>query len=174
MHSDQFQVSLNELIFSYNPNSIDQIKKILDENGYYGRHQVYTVNVNKSTDVCIKIRIYLVDSCYYYTWPFLTHYNLTRKCFGKRKIPALIKNDFKISKCMYFFTTFRYIITGKIDPIAEIAHLYMGWATKNEYIKIITYLSTNGFFKDGDFCLKSAIDVHEVHKNLFDANYLTM
>jgi hypothetical protein len=169
--SDIYKVSLNDLIISSTPKSIKALEEILDDNGYYGRYRIITCKAPKSNDLCIKIEVYLPDSIYHYVWPYNTHYNLSTRSFGKRTKPAVINNKKILMKCMGFFNMFSYIITGKIDPIAEIAHLYMGWATKAEYIKMITFLCKVGLFNNGEFCLKTVMDSKEVHDNLFDPTY---
>jgi hypothetical protein len=179
--NDQYIISLNELLITNNPKSIKDVEDLLDDNGYYGRNKVYPINIKTPKETsyfkknqAIRIQIYLVDSKVHYTWPYDTYYDIANKSFGKRRKPGVIRDDFRLAKCMYFFATTGCMITGNLDKVAELGSLMMGWANKSEYKKMITFLCQADLFHNGEFRLKSHIDVYEYKNNMFDYNYFIL
>lgn len=170
-YDDVYKKSINNIIVSSCPKSIEKLEELLDKNGYYGRYKVVRHYAKNIKELAIKIEVYLPDSVHTYTWPLDTHYNLTKCDFGKRKKPRVIVKDNALIKCMYFFLIDRYNISNNLEVVAQIGHLKMGWATKERYIQMIKFLAKTNLFKDGWFVLKSYNDVKEVYENLYDYNY---
>jgi hypothetical protein len=169
--SDVYEKPINSLVFCNNPLTIKELDDLLSDNGYFGRFKITKINLPKSQDVCVKVSVYLPDSVFTYDWPFDTYYNLTTRSLGTRKIPAIIKKEVKLLKCMYFFLLEGYNLSNNIEAVAEIGSLSMGWATKKEYVQLIMFLSKAGFFRKGWFVLKSKDDVSEIYENLFSPTY---
>jgi hypothetical protein len=169
--SDIYVKSINNIISSSAPRTIEKVEELLENNGYYGRAKVRKVPTKNYRETAIKVEVYLPDSIITYNWPFETYYNLSKVDFGKRTRPRVIKKNEALIKCMYFFLIQNYRISNNLEAVAEIGHLYMGWATKEEYIHMIRFLIKAGLFRDGWFALKSKQDVLEVYNNLFDYNY---
>lgn len=167
--SDVYYKSINLLVVSNAPITIQKLKTILDDNGYYGRNEI--IKVSSGSDILIKVRVYLPCSVLYYEWPFGCYYNLSKRVFGPRKKPRSLINSFKLLKCMMFFLRLDCNISGKIEPVAKIASLKMGFATQVEYSQNIKFLAQSGFFKDGWFLIKDFKEVIEVHENLYDPSY---
>jgi hypothetical protein len=172
--SDLFKVSINTLVTSSRPNSVEELSALLDDNGYYGRYTLDKKSVGSLKNPCVKVIVYLPDSVFTYEWPYLTYYDLSENKFGKRKKPRVIQNNWKLYKCMSFFLVEGFIIDNNLELIASAGSKLMGWATKDEYIKMIQFLLKVGLFKDGIFVLKTLDDLTEVHDNLFDYNYFLM
>jgi hypothetical protein len=178
----RYIISLNELLISNDPKSISETADLLNNNGYLGRHEILlhekdgTLNKNRydSNISRIKISVRLLDSNIDYIWPYNTYYDWETRRFGKRRKPAVIRNDFRLSKCMYFFVTTGCMITGNLDKVAELGSLMMGWADKSEYKKMIIFLIQADLFHKGEFKLKSHIDVYEYYNNMFDYHYFVM
>jgi hypothetical protein len=152
------------------PKDEEALANLLDKNGYYGRHTIERYAGPSYKDICVKIKIYLPNSIFTYQWPYGAYYNLTQDSFSKRKKPSVVQNNFKLIKCMYFFTRSGIIVENDIEKVAELGSLYMGWAKKEEYFAMIRFLMKARFFNNGRFVLKTE-DVLEVHDNLFDFKY---
>lgn len=197
--SDKYYVSINDLLFSrpYRANVVS-VSRLLDDNGYYGRYNIEVVKDKKfGIDTVIKIHVYLSDSCFSYTWPFNTFFNLDKKVFGhNRKIPRGVFTDpfiFKYcvrilsvmfmprdrfkdiswydAKCLICMDLIKY---GDLDLNSwpsVISKKHGAPRLESAYEKIIPYLSRVGFIVDNKFKIIGPEDSMEVCDNLFDINY---
>lgn len=198
--SDKFEISINELIFTKRVKpSVSYLKNLLEDNGYYGRVDIETVNSRKfGIDVLVKVHVYLYDSGYTYTWPYQTFFNLDKKTFGSaRKLPRGILNDKNI------FITCCKNISGMFTPknrmqtpisfsdirslsaMEEVSKLNAGldrWpfiiCKHHEsfnllpyYEKLIPFLCRVGLISNNSFKIKTKGDAEELCLNLFDVNY---
>jgi len=168
---DVYTISINSLVFSKTPKTVKQLEDVLNSNGYYGRFRIDRQYVKNSQDIYVKVKVYLPDSCCFYSWPLFGNYNLTSKCFTKRKKPSVLNNQFKLKKCLQFFAINKYKINTSIEEVADIASKYFGWATKSDYVKIMKLLIESDLIINGKFIIKSEKDIPEVFDNLLDANY---
>lgn len=198
--SDKFKVSLNELMFSrtYSP-SINSIHKLLDDNGYFGRYKIETIDNRKfGTDILIRVHVYLFDSVYTYVWPYSTFFNIDKRNFGhNRRTPRGILTD--KSMLGYVFTLlasifkkrtknyspsilfekhcdacFQTIVESKIsihDWPFVICKIHDTRAHKPYLEKAIPFLAKVGLISNNKFKLTTVDDAHEVFKNLFDIDY---
>jgi len=200
LKDDRYKVSINELLF--NPKckgTVSSIQTILDDNGYYGRYRIETIKSAKfGTDLLIKVHIYLVDSCYTYTWPYNTFFNVDKKLFGhNRKAPrGVISNKTMFGYCLRILATIfcpkeilpepttiqeiycfncREVILGK-----NISHQNWGWVICQQqrsfgqlpfYEKIIPFLVRLGLIVNNKTKIISAIDADEFSENMFDIDY---
>lgn len=198
--SDKFHLSLNELLFSKSyRSSVNSISKLLDDNGYYGRYKIETIDHRKyGTDILIKIHVYLYDSVYTYTWPHATFFNIDRKIFGhNRKVSRGVLSD----KSMLSYTfdllsrifrrrdknyepdifyqkkcddCFKAITELKLN-VSDWAHVICKIQKTNSHLsyleKTIPFLLRVGLIYNNKFRLTTIEDAEEVCVNLFDIDY---
>lgn len=172
--SDVYSISLNSLIFGNAPKTIPLLSKLLEDSGYYGRFKIQQITSPNYKDIFINIEVYLPDSVYSYLWPFKTHFNLTTQSFGKRRSPIILKNSFKLIKCMSFFVNCDINMSEGVERVSVFGNALMGWATKEEYMKMILFLIKAGLFRNGKFVIKTDEDAIEIHANLFDYTYFKL
>ncbi len=169
--SDLFRVSINDLVESKFPSDVKDLSTILDDNGYYGRHQIRRMEGPSYKDICVKVRVYMPYSVFTYEWPYGSYYNLTAKCFGKRSMPKALS----MSQDVHFRAMCLYFIHRK-DPIIDIETTATnganwGGGLKHQYVHLIRLFFRLGFIKNNTFCIKSGEDMYEVMCNLFDRSY---
>lgn len=198
--SDKFSLSINELLFSKTyRSSVNSISNLLDDNGYYGRYKIETVDHRKhGTDILIKIHVYLYDSVYTYTWPHATFFNIDRKIFGhNRKVSRGVISD--KSMLSYTFTLLSTIFRDrskkyipkmffekKCEECFEVISQYKlnvsdwpkvicqfhGNNSQKSYLeKTLPFLIRVGLIHNNKFRLTTIEDANEVYKNLFDVDY---
>lgn len=198
--SDKFEISINELLFTKKIKpSVSYLKSILEDNGYYGRVDIETVNNKKfGIDVLVRVHVYLYDSGYTYTWPYQTFFNLDKKLFGtSRKLPRGILNDrslfitccknisgmFTPKNRLPFPPTFADFyslsameeikqVNGGLDrwPYILCKH-HQCFNVLPYYEKLIPFLCRVGLISNNSFKIKSKEDAEELCLNLFDVNY---
>jgi len=169
--SDVYSKSINQLVTTYNPKTVDELSELLDDNGYYGRFEIVRVATKFYREVCVKVNVYLPDSIHTYEWPYMSHYNLTLRKFSKRPKPRMFKEDFRLMKCLYFFLLYKWPIDSSFEHIANLGFKCMGWATQSDYLSLTVILHKIGFFNRGEFVIKSEEDLIEVKENLFSYSY---
>jgi len=172
--SDEYSISINSLVFTSNLRTAHEFQECLYDHGYYGRAEVSRIHTKNFQEVFVKAEVYLPDSCFTYTWPLFTHFDLASKSFGKRKKPRVLSNEFRLKKCLTFFSLNKIPLGNNIEAVAETAAKYFGWATKDDYVKMIHFLIRAGLFHNGNFLMKDIKDLNEVYSNLFDANYFNI
>lgn len=198
--SDKYSVSINQLIFGrpYKP-IISSVSKLLDDNGYFGRHKIEVIKNRKfGIHTLVKIHVYLVDSNMYYTWPYDTFIDLDSKRFGhNRKVPRGVFTDkFMFDYCfrvLSIMSTPMHMIEQPVSYydllclkcmkiIKDGNHSIEDWAwiiSKNHgsfgqmpyYQKIIPFLSRLGLIMNNKFKVIGKDDSIEYPSNLFDIDY---
>lgn len=171
--SDAYKISINSLVLAKCPSSIQELKELLESNGYYGRVSVKKVSVKSKKDLLVRVQVYLPDSKVNYIWPFIGSYNISKNCITKRKKPSAIIDNQKLYKCMDILLLADKRVED-LDSLPELFSKYIGWASKSEYSKMIRFLIKSELIVDGRFILRSLSDVKEVHDNLFDYTYFTV
>jgi hypothetical protein len=198
--SDKFRISINELLFSrsYRP-TVESLSKLLDENGYFGRYKIETVESRKhGIDLLIKVHIYLYNSVYTYTWPSGTFFNADKKIFGhNRKSPRGILNNKILLLHMFGLLStifhdrrsphdmsrmfnkkceecYRIIVEEK-RPINDwpyiISHIHQTYKQRPFMEKLFPFLAKTGLIVNNRFRIINIEDADEVCKNLFDVDY---
>lgn len=198
--SDKFSLSINELLFSrsYRP-SIESISKLLDDNGYFGRYEIETVEHKKhGIDLLIKINVYLYNSVYTYTWPYGTFFNVDKKTFGhNRKSPrGILNNKMLLLHVFGVLSTIFHdrknppdmsrmfnkkceecyrIIVEERRPIGDwpflITHIHNTTKNRPYMEKIFPFLVKTGLILNSRFRINNLEDADEVCRNLFDVDY---
>jgi hypothetical protein len=199
--SDQFEVSINELLFSrsYRP-SVNAVSKLLDDNGYFGRYKIDTFSINKhGTDVLIRVHLYLYDSTFTYTWPYNTFFNIDKKMYGhNRRVPRGVLNNLSLLEYVFLmlssifrsggkpipknstmFDCYCYLcfleISNKKIPVnnwpSVICDIHKNYAQRPYLEKVLPFLCKVGLISNGRFKIISDTEAIEVCTNLFDINY---
>jgi hypothetical protein len=169
--NDKYKISINSLVLTSAPKTTTEFQQLLFDYGYYGRATVERQPTKSYSNVHVKALIYLPDSCFTYSWPAFTYYDLSSRSFGKRKKPRVISNEFRLKKCLTFLCLNKIVIDKDIETVAHKGATQFGWATKDDYIKMIQVLLKAGLFNKGTFLLRHPNDIQEVYSNLFDPNY---
>lgn len=196
--SDKYEISLNHLFFNGRYSlSAKSIKAMLDDNGYYGRHdiEIFKDRKHELKDL-LKVHVYLCDSCYTYTWPHQTYFILSDKAFGhNRKAPRGVLNDKSMFKRCFSVMATMFTPINKIkvpyswfDAKCLLAavniegHPISNWPLiickstgtfehKQYYERIIPFLFRNGLIVNNKFLIRSAEDATEITSNLFDIDF---
>lgn len=197
--SDVYSISINQLLFTklLRPNLVS-VGRLLDNNGYFGRHRIEEVKDKKfGKDTLIKIHVYLVDSSFEYSWPFNTFFDLDKRIFGhNRKLSRGVFTDkFMFNHCvgvLALMSTTKKIedaeshyeaVCIKCRDIIKRNNLGIedwSWVICNNhgtlgqltfYEKIIPFLSRIGMIHNNKLKLQSMDDALEFCENLFDVNY---
>jgi hypothetical protein len=198
--TNKYKISINELLFgnSYSP-TIDSLKTLLDNNGYFGRYRIELVRDKKfETDTLVKIHVYLIDSGITYTWPYNTFFDLDTKRFGhNRKVPRGVFTDkFMFGYCLNVISIM-FTPTEMLSPplsyfeasaircrelIKEYNSDLEDWPwiiSKNHgtfgqmpyYERIIPFLCRIGIIVNSKCILLGRDDPGEFSSNLFDIDY---
>lgn len=174
LKSDKYSIPINTIISLYRPETVIELKSLLDDNGYYGRHKIKKKYSKIRGDSIIHIEIYLPNSIHTYNWPFKTMYNLT---IGNLVRKINLKNIPAIPFVMNYLSSNKM----KIKSIPELPSQLLKPYNSNDlgyYQYIVTTLVHAGLFgfnkkKELVFVLKNTEDVKEVYENLFNQdNYL--
>lgn len=195
--SDEYKTSINELLFSRTyKSSVKSIEKILNDNGYFGRFKIETIDNRKfGTDIIIRIHVYLYESSYTYIWPFNTSFNIDRKIFThNRKAPRGILNDqFMLFHSVNILSNmfkkegditshFDVLCANSMEEIRSknygidnwplvICKHHKLWGQLSFISNIVSFLSRIGLISNNRFKIKHTKDAIEVCDNLFDINY---
>jgi len=167
LHNDDYRISIWELFFKYKPGTIDSMKKILEENGYYGRCKVMRIEDDKGklTNKA-KAEIYLPNSAFTYQWPLNNHYNLTTRQLDKK---------FKFSKPCLAYTLIGQMMHGLLwenvlayDDLGYKIQAIARCGDTSPYRKAIMILIKAGLTTT-DFKLRlKECDIDEIYDNWFE------
>lgn len=177
--SDAYSLSINSIILMYKPSSVQALRRLLDDNGYYGRYTIINKVTRRMGENVISIEVYLPNSSCSYMWPFRTLYNMTLgrllKKIRIRKTPAMPYVMRYLSKGS--LTSPKPVIES-IDHLPQMLMHVNNSHDRSYYQYIVTTLVHAGLFKMTPkkkvvFLLKCAEDIKEVNENLFNSdNYL--
>jgi len=159
---DHFKISIPELVKTYSINNIDDLKYLLDENGYYGRNKIMKYLNKKKNNISYTVKIYLPDSIKEYNWPIEGAY-----CIYQNKYIDKNKNTF-----YPFYQTAMYELKEKEKAKHSIEDIQMYCSNLGvKGRKMITHFLKYGIIKNGKMII-SKKDIPEVYQNLFDNTWI--
>lgn len=162
--SDIFSKSIVDILLMNSYNNVSDISKLLDDNGYYGRHRIKLAIDKKHSYDNYVFNIYMPDSVFNYSWPYKSSFNVKEK----RVI------SFKGNKYYnHQFTGLMYHLFSKNITVNSLELLEMHRIAVDTRISLqsvlpmITTMFKDSLIKNGKVLLKSDLDILELFENRY-------
>ena len=157
INNDRFSMSIMEIILKYRPSNKEELKKLLDANGYFGRHKIFEINKNGQNVKEIRVLVEMIWSKYSYTWPWKGTFSFETLSIIRT---SSIKTDILLSDALdNFYDSHGYSIRqeGYARQISRAAE-----------IKIRNIINEVNLLQFNEFVIANKIDLKELKKNVFE------
>lgn len=156
INNDRFQISIYELLYKNEPKNDEEIKELLDNNGYYGRYEIiHLMKQGKKCDL-IKIKVYMPDSNLTYYWPPNTHYSISQAEILKEPKGNV---DYYLLSTMKVFCNCEEVCIAVVQSQSSVSYGRIKETIEQMY-------KYNLIGKDGKLIFKSEEDCDEYFSNM--------
>ena len=173
IYDDQYRISIPELIFNNRIDSKEDLQRLLDDNGYYGRATVHVKREFGHPTNLLYVKVLLVNSNYRYKWPLNSYYctRTGKVLLVKRKVkpsPLILGGMKTLVGCVQ--NNKRHNIDVSELGVEALLAGYSNYGYANRST-IFNQLIHFNLLHENQLVLKDMDDVEELYYNLFDQKY---
>lgn len=134
---------LERLFLDHSPESVKQVKKMLDDSCYIGRHNVIQLYKHGHRTYNLRVNVELLESKFWYVWPYGGWYSMKDKRLEYKRGPKMFDSFITtaIRKGVHYMSANPYAIYGHMNVSVD------------KLTKALNALEPTGVIKSGEFRL---------------------